>query len=375
MLTPQQLQEIPEAVLLEFRELELDIIRDVSRRVGKAGELTATGVNQLDILYDMADAKEAEKLMTRGIKSVLLKAEESIRNASNPNPDIVALLKKREGLVEQNRAFIDNISKVTIDRTKNEILKMSKTTGFMVQREFIQTGDILNSVLNRITIQVGSGAFSYQQLAEKYIRILGDSGIRTIDYESGKSYAFDMQLKRLIVDSTRNMANTVSLKNAQDLGTDLMEISAHAGARPDHAEWQGKVLSLDGRRGYLSLSDIGHGDVTGFGGANCRHTYFPYLDGMTRNYTEEELDEFKNELIEVDGQKISRYDATQEMRRYERTIRASKRRLQGFEGLGDTNAYQKEMARLRRLRGGYKGYSEKTGLRVEPYSVRIYKPR
>lgn len=49
--------------------------------------------------------------------------------------------------------------------------------------------------------------------------------------------------------------NEISRKNAEDLGCDLMEITAHYGARPSHAEWQGKIVSLSGRKGYLSLPD------------------------------------------------------------------------------------------------------------------------
>ena len=68
------------------------------------------------------------------------------------------------------------------------------------------------------------------------------------------------------------MTGEIFLANARDMDQDIMEISAHAGARPSHAEWQGQIVSLSGdNTKYLSLDDIGYGDVDGFLGANCRH--------------------------------------------------------------------------------------------------------
>ena len=64
----------------------------------------------------------------------------------------------------------------------------------------------------------------------------------------------------------------ICLANARELGCDLMEITAHAGARRSHSAWQGQVVSLSGRKGYLSLSDIGYGTGDGFKGWNCGTT-------------------------------------------------------------------------------------------------------
>ena len=60
---------------------------------------------------------------------------------------------------------------------------------------------------------------------------------------------------------------------ADEVGWDLMELTAHSGARPSHMSWQGKIVSRSGQKGYLSLDDIGYGTVTGFKGVNCRHDW------------------------------------------------------------------------------------------------------
>ena len=120
----------------------------------------------------------------------------------------------------------------------------------------------------------------------------------------------------------------ICLANTRELGQDLMEITAHAGARPSHSYWQGQIVSLSGRRGYLSLDDIGYGSGDGFKGWNCRHDWFPYFEDSTRMYSERDLEELDAKNIEFpDGSMHTLYEAEQKQRAYERTIREIKRIL------------------------------------------------
>ena len=162
---------------------------------------------------------------------------------------------------------------------------------------------------------------------------------------------------------------------ADELGNDLMEITAHYGARPEHAAWQGKIVSRSGRRGYLSLSDIGYGEVTGFMGANCRHNWFPYLEGSEPSYSRYELEQFKNDTVTFEGKKYTAYEATQKQREYERSIRNTKERIAGYDAAGLKDEMTTQSVRLRRLKNGYKDLCAQTGLKprssalqASPYS-------
>lgn len=120
---------------------------------------------------------------------------------------------------------------------------------------------------------------------------------------------------------------------ADEIGCDLMELTAHGGARPSHMSWQGKIVSRSGKKGYLSLADIGYGTATGFKGVNCRHDWYPYYEGTARTYTKEQLNAWKNEKITYNGKEYSKYDATQLQRAMERKIRADKKKLSGLQGI------------------------------------------
>lgn len=124
---------------------------------------------------------------------------------------------------------------------------------------------------------------------------------------------------------------------ADQVGWDLMEITAYSGARPEHARWQGKIVSRSGKRGYLSLRDIGYGDVTGFKGINCNHDWNPYFPGSARTYSDKQLKALENEKVTYNGQKISKYEATQIQRKMERKIRKDKRELAAYQTLLRSN--------------------------------------
>ena len=117
------------------------------------------------------------------------------------------------------------------------------------------------------------------------------------------------------------------------MGWDLMELTAHSGARPEHAHWQGKIVSRSGQKGYLSLRDIGYGEATGFKGINCRHDWYPYYKGSARAYTQKQLNRWKNEKVTYNGQKINMYDATQKQRYFERKIRQDKKDLKAQQAI------------------------------------------
>ena len=114
------------------------------------------------------------------------------------------------------------------------------------------------------------------------------------------------------------------------------------------------------------LEKCGYGSVTGIGGANCRHSYWPYIEGVSeRTYTDAELEAMKPEnrpKIKFEGKEYDDYQATQKQRQIERTARKLKRRKTAFEAAGLTEDAQAASIRLRRLNQEYRGFSKAAGL-------------
>ena len=146
----------------------------------------------------------------------------------------------------------------------------------------------LRQVLDLAHLQVSTGAFSYTRAIQMAVNRMANDGIAAITYPSGHTDKVEVVIRRALLTGINQTAVSLSLADAEEAGQDLMELTAHQGARPSHAVWQGKIVSLSGREGYLSLDDIGYGTVTGFQGANCRHNWFPFIEGVSeRNWAKE----------------------------------------------------------------------------------------
>ncbi len=111
------------------------------------------------------------------------------------------------------------------------------------------------------------------------------------------------------------------------------------------------------------VSTCGLGSVTGIGGAHCRHSYWPYIEGVSqRTYTDEELENIDPPPFEFEGKEYTRYEATQKQRMIERTIRKLKRERVAFKAVGAKDREQAVSIRLRRLDSKYKAFSKAAGL-------------
>jgi hypothetical protein len=136
----------------------------------------------------------------------------------------------------------------------------------------------------------------------------------------------------------------MTMNNCDELGCDLVETTAHIGARPEHEAWQGKIFSLSGTSDkYPPFSICGLGEVDGICGINCRHSYYPYFEGLEEHYTEKELDEIAEQKVTYNGETMTRYEGEEKLRGMERNIRAYKRRAltQEAAGVDNTKARQK----------------------------------
>ena len=122
----------------------------------------------------------------------------------------------------------------------------------------------------------------------------------------------------------------------------------------------------------------GYGDVTGILGANCRHSYWPFLEGtMERTYADTELEAMKPEnrsKIAYDGKEYDDYQATQLQRKLERTIRKIKRRKMAFEAAGLKEDATAAGARLRALNKKYTEFSKAAGLPRQIDRMRVEYP-
>lgn len=368
MLTPEQLQSIPEPIMKKYRDIENEILASISNTI--ADELSATGGYQVDTLLRMNKSiedinKELANRTGRSINEIEKIMEEAINNSYIEEQELYKKGGKSLPNLSDNpmaRSFIN----AGLINTKKDFRNLSNTLGVVSGNKALSLTDYYIDTIDYGIFQMSTGAFTYEQVLDKTMRDLASSGIRSIDYASGYSMNMDVAARQHIRTGLSQITGNISQNNASLMGQDLMEITAHADSRPDHAEWQGQVVSLSGRRGYLSLEDIGYKDVAGFKGANCRHDWFPYFEGIsTPSYSLDDLEEANRVVTEWDHKPMTAYDVSQKQRQIERRIRNTKREVAVYEGAGMKEKELFAKAKLQRQNKLYHDFSNSAGIRTK----------
>ena len=220
-------------------------------------------------------------------------------------------------------------------------------------------------------MQVSSGMLDYKTAIRRAVQDASREGVSVL-YPSGHIDKIDVAVRRATLTGVNQTCGQISETLAREFGCDLMEITAHAGARPEHAVWQGQIVSLSGRRGYLTLSDIGYGTGAGFMGWNCRHSWNPFFEGISeRSYTPEALEKLNARDIEYDGEKYTEYEISQMQRKMEREIRATKRELAGLDEAGFKEEFAQQSVKLKQQEQKLKDFTRATDRRVDSARVQV----
>ncbi|MGP1474586.1 MAG: phage minor capsid protein [Treponema sp.] len=142
-------------------------------------------------------------------------------------------------------------------------------------------------------------------------------------------------------------AAAVSLTNCDELECDLVEVTAHLGARPSHEAWQGKIYKLHGSTDkYPNFYEVcRYGEADGICGVNCRHSVYPYFEGQEKHYTQDDLDELSAQKVSYNGEAMSRYEGEQKLRHIERNIRFYKKKAAIYEAAGLDNTKARDFTK------------------------------
>lgn len=261
---------------------------------------------------------------------------------------------------------------------------ITQTTGFNVpmvggKKVFTPLSEYLERSLDKAMLGITTGAKTYSQAIGDVIDEMTASGVRTVDYASGKSDRIEVAARRAVMTGVAQMTDKVNEKNAEGLGTDYWEVDWHMGARNtgtgylNHQSWQGKVYSSEEMRTVCGL-----GEMLGFAGINCYHIRFPFLPGISkRKYTDEWLAEQnrkENEKRSYRGREYDTYGALQYQRRLERTIRKQKQDVELLKTAGaDKKDITEARSRLRLTDKHYVDFSKQFDLPQQRERLRIAK--
>lgn len=202
----------------------------------------------------------------------------------------------------------------------------------MNDKQFRTIGDTFANIVTMGEMQNLRSREDVQRVLRQTSINIGEHGISAYNPDDKQIINVTAKAKEVVGYSIEQLTQA----NAQTIGemydTDYVEVTAHYGARPTHAVWQGKVYKIHGEaKGYPNLyTATGLGTITGLKGINCRHDYFPFIIGRSvREYTDAELEAMlpENNKFTWQGKEYDGYTATQKQRAFERKLRGLKERL------------------------------------------------
>lgn len=368
MLSPEYLKAVPNELIKVYQEIEDEILLDIARRIARKDEAGYTSIYQLKQLLignkDFEELKKKLKPMLYHSDEVLDEIiENGIKTHYNDEQSIYSMVGKSLVNLDKNKAVLSQIQ--AYKKTMKENLNnLTKTMGVAVNDDFVNLNTLYKHELNKAVLSTGLGVLDSTTAIRRVVNNIARGGVKFINYEgSGRNYTIESAVGMVVRSGLNRLSGEVSLLNAEEMEQDLMEISAHLGARPSHSVWQGEIVSLSGRSGYLDLQDIGYGETTGFQGVNCRHNWYPYFEGLSyRSYSKEYLQELEDKKVYYEGEEYTYYEATQIQRQLERDVRNLKKRVMMYDTVGDKEMHAIESFKLKNKRDEYYKFSESVGI-------------
>lgn len=325
-----------------YQDLEERIMQDIVRRIMKAGEITSTAdwqINRLRILgYSSEDIeKEIKKALNASYPEMFELYDKVINWEYVRNKDIYEQINAEYIPFEEN-GQLKQITEAIIDQSFDDLENVTNSLGFYLdygngKKVLTPLSQVYTKYLDAACYDIVTGAFDYNSVLRRVVTQLTNSGLRQIDYSSGRANRVDVAARRAIMTAVSQITGKISEYNAQKLGTEYFEVEWHAGARPTHAVWQGRVWSKE-----QLYSVCGLGTVTGLLGVNCYHTYHLFFPGLSeRNWTDDWLEEQnrkENEPREFLGKEYTLYEAKQRQRQMETAMRAQREKVKLLQAGG-----------------------------------------
>jgi hypothetical protein len=357
MLTPEQLQNLPQELTDLYDQLSEFILRDIARRIAKGAQITDTAEYQLyrarslGLSTDEIAAKIAEingssaAEINRLIREAAAQSDEFDRKMLGADKGAAVPL-------EDNQQLQKLIS-AQIAETAGKCENLTNTMGFadhdfLGRVYYLSMTDMYRREMDSAHMKVATGATDYMTAIRQACNKLAASGVRTIDYESGRSDRIEVAARRAILTSVAHVTHRISEQNGEELGADGWEMSAHSGSRPSHAVYQGRQYTQEQYERIIKplISE-----------PNCRHDVFPIILGVSEpTYTEEELQNIDQPPFTYEGRTYTAYEASQQMRKMERAMRKQKDRCIVADAAGDEEAFATASIRLNRQKYIYEDF-------------------
>lgn len=366
MLTPEYLDFIEFNDVVElYNKLNIEITSDIIKRIAEMNDIIPASQDQMKVL-----------LQTNGqdiFNEVLEKASMLRAETKKALKELFIQMAKEDmqGYKElyeyNNKPFKLNATQYKIlneglRQTNRTLKNLTKTIAFQSQQAYVETADLAY-------MKVATGAFDYATAINHASQELANKGI-TLQDKLGRNVQLEVAVRRNVMAGIQKTANEINRDIEDELGCNGYEVTAHIGARPTHAEEQGKQFAIkpeDAEKFGIGL----WADVKDLWEEyNCRHSYSGIILGVSEPvYSDKDLKEMKEATVNYNGKKIPYYEATQKQRALENQIRKTSRSAKILEKAGLDST--KEKLKLRQLNKKLNSFLNETGLDKDYSRIKV----
>ena len=318
-----------------FSELHTDLLCDMSSNIVR--ELNNEPESDLEAAVNVTTA--VKKVYREAVAESVKNDNENYKEASLPiikTTDYAGAVK--QGITEQLKSF-------------------ERLTG----RATESARELYNRTLNKAYSAVKSGSTSYTQALADVIRTMTAEGVTVYNTPSGRNIPIEAHALMSIRTRVNKLCGEITMQGAQEHNITHFETSAHVNSRESHRVWQGRVWTKQ-----ELYSVCGYEEPGGLLGCNCRHSFSPYIIGVsTPRWTPEQLREYDKTMVG----KYTAYEASQEQRRLERQIRKWKRRIATLKAIDADTTRERE--KLKYWNKQHNIFIEETGLKPQQFRLMV----
>lgn len=362
---------------MRMESANLQALEVIAKRIREIGRLTADDVYRLELLRNIgADLVEMESYIAEATALNIRDIDKVYKEQAKRIYKEQTKFYKATGIEQvafDRNIIMQGIIKAQANVTKNNFRNISRSTvmsfkdkkGRVVRKSVRRAyQDVVDEAINIVT----SGALDYNTAIQGAVDRIADSGIRYLNYESGRTVNLYSATRMNVMDGMRALSQDMRAQAGKEFGADGWEIDAHALCAEDHLEYQGRQFTNE------EYEDLNNELERPIGEMNCMHSAFPIVIGVSEPiYDEDTLEEYaentRERTVQIGDSKYSKYECGQLQRKIEHNIRQTKikKAVDKTAGL-DTKKADK---RLKMLNSKYGEVSKKSGLARRPENLRV----
>ena len=355
-LTPEEIDGLRELIMSIYGPIAEELLRDLCRCIAAAGGVTSGAEYKLLLAKSLAGADNV--------------IADTLRRQTDLTDEAVEQLMQwaaEKTVPLENSESLRNIADAYVEVTRNEVISvLGELAAADVDGRVYPIKDVYRRTMDYVFRQVSSGAKTPEQAVRRATLRLWQRGIRTIDRSDGRSFSVEYMAQRAIMSKMGEMTTAINEKHHNDGGYDGWEISAHSACAPDHESIQGRQYSDEE---YKILNSRLQRRI---GTLSCKHIAWPIKLGVDKpQWTQEQLAELAQQNaqgITYEGRHYTQYEATQQQKALENSIRQCKDRIAAAQEQGELSSGELRSSRilLRQLKAEYERFSAAAGLPTAP---------